>query len=272
MSNQEENAYILGTDEQELYRLGLQHQVWASEAQRGWELAQFTSGQTILDLGCGPGFCTKELAFITGPEGKTIGIDRSVSYIEYLDKTAQLHHLNIEGIVADFDNMKLEENSLDGMYCRWALAWLPNPKKILAKVLKALKPGGKMVIHEYYDWSTFQTEPNMPALIKAIKATLKSFKDSESEIDIGRELPRIMEELDMKVINIRPMTKLVTPKQATWHWPKSFFHSYFPRLIEPGYLTQKEVSEALSASNEWEKKTGATVFCPMMIEVIAEKK
>jgi hypothetical protein len=39
MSNQEENAYILGTDEQELYRLGLQHQVWASEAQKGWNLA-----------------------------------------------------------------------------------------------------------------------------------------------------------------------------------------------------------------------------------------
>ncbi len=272
MSNQEKNAYILGTDKDELYRLGLQHQVWASEAQRGWNLAQFSSGQTILDLGCGPGFCTKELAFITGPEGKTIGIDRSESYIEYLNKTAELHHLNIQGTVADFDEMKLEDESLDGMYCRWALAWLPNPKEILAKVLKALKPGGKMVIHEYYDWSTFQTEPNHPALTKAIKATLKSFKNSDSEIDIGRELPRLMEELDMNVLNIRPMAKLVTPKDATWHWPKSFFHSYFPRLIEPGYLTQGEVSEAFSATDEWENKKGATVFCPMMIEVIAEKK
>lgn len=272
MSNQEKNAYILGTDELELYRLGLQHQVWASEAQQGWKLAQFTSGQTILDLGCGPGFCTKELAFITGPKGKTIGIDRSKNYIEYLNKTSKLHHLNIKGIVADFDEMKLENESLDGMYCRWALAWLSNPKKILAKVLKALKSGGRMVIHEYYDWSTFQTEPNIPALTKAIKATLKSFKDSDNEIDIGRELPRLMEELNMNVLNIRPMAKLVTPIDAAWHWPKSFFQSYFPRLIELGYLTQDEVSEALSASDEWEKNNGATVFCPMMVEVIAEKK
>ena len=86
MSNQEENAYILGTDEQELYRLGLQHQVWASEAQKGWNLAQFSSGQTILDLGCGPGFCSKELAFLTGPKGKIIGIDRSKNYIDYFVK------------------------------------------------------------------------------------------------------------------------------------------------------------------------------------------
>ena len=62
----EQNAYILGTDKEELHRLGIQHQVWASEAQKGWTLAGFTAGQTLLDLGCGPGFCTKELAMITG--------------------------------------------------------------------------------------------------------------------------------------------------------------------------------------------------------------
>jgi len=271
MSNQEENAYILGTDEQELYRLGLQHQVWASEAQKGWNLAQFSSGQTILDLGCGPGFCSKELAFLTGPKGKIIGIDRSKNYIDYLNKTAQLHHLNIKGIVADFNYMNLEDESLDGRYCRWALAWLPNPADILSKVVKALKPGGRMVIHEYYDWSTFQVEPNTPPLTKAIKAALKSFKDSESEIDIGRELPKLAEELGMNILNLRPMAKLATPKDAIWQWPKSFFFSYLPKLIETGYLSQNEVSTALASFNELENQNGVTIFCPMMTEIIIEK-
>ena len=35
----EENAYILGTDEEELIRLELQHKVWLSEAKHGWYLA-----------------------------------------------------------------------------------------------------------------------------------------------------------------------------------------------------------------------------------------
>ena len=47
----EENAYILGTDEEELIRLELQHKVWLSEAKHGWDLAEFKTGQTILDLG-----------------------------------------------------------------------------------------------------------------------------------------------------------------------------------------------------------------------------
>jgi ubiquinone/menaquinone biosynthesis C-methylase UbiE len=77
----EQDAYILGTDTQELHRLGVQHQVWAEEAQHGWQLAKFRAGQTLLDLGCGPGFCTKELAYIAGETGKIIGVDLSPNYI-----------------------------------------------------------------------------------------------------------------------------------------------------------------------------------------------
>jgi len=94
---QEENAYILGTDKEELFRLGLQHQIWASEAQTGWAKAGFTAGQTLLDLGCGPGFATRELAFIAGKSGKVIGVDLSKNYIEFLNQVSESHGLRIEG-------------------------------------------------------------------------------------------------------------------------------------------------------------------------------
>ncbi|PKA83748.1 ubiquinone/menaquinone biosynthesis C-methylase UbiE [Ulvibacter sp. MAR_2010_11] len=268
---QEKNAYILGTDTEELHRLGVQHQVWAEEAQHGWSKAHFTAGQTLLDLGCGPGFCTEELAYITGSSGKVIGVDRSAAFIEHLRQVANLHHLSIQGIVADFDDMHLDSNSLDGMYCRWALAWLPNPKEILQKVYNALKPDGKMVIHEYYDWSTHQIEPHMPQLAKAIAAALKSFKDSPGEIDIGRRLPAMLEEMGMEVTSIRLMSKIATPSQFNWHWPKTFYRSYFPRLADNGYLTKEDVTNALFEHTKLEQTKGATLCCPLMVEVIAKK-
>ena len=39
-----------------------------------------------------------------------------------------------------FDNLKIETDSIDGIYCRWALAWVPNPKEIVTKLYKFLKP------------------------------------------------------------------------------------------------------------------------------------
>ncbi|WP_298896027.1 methyltransferase domain-containing protein [uncultured Psychroserpens sp.] len=267
----EQDAYILGTDQEELHRLGLQHQVWASEAHKGWELAGFTAGQTILDLGCGPGFCSKELAFVVGNSGKVIGIDRSEHFINFLNRINSQYALQINAIQADFNDMNLEPNSLDGMYCRWAMAWVPNVKEILEKVKQALKPGGKMVLHEYYDWQTHSIEPRKAGIEKAIAGCLQSFKEQDGEIDIGRELPGIFEDLGMKVTSKRLMSKLATPDNLVWQWPKSFYHSYFPRLVDAGYLSQADVEQALRDFEELEQNKNTTLFCPILIEVIAEK-
>jgi len=267
----EQNAYILGTDRIELHRLGLQHQVWASEAQKGWELAGFKAGQTFLDLGCGPGFCTKELAFIAGEKGKVIGIDKSRHFINFLNSINKHYALNIQTLHEDFNSMNLDSESIDGMYCRWALAWISNPEEILIKVKNALRKGGKIVIHEYYDWSTHQTEPNYQALTKAIQLSLKSFKEQDGKIDIGRDLPNVLESIGMKVTGKRIMTKLGTPSNLVWQWPKSFYYSYFPRLVDLGYLTKEEVSFALNDMELLSKNENATIFCPSLIEVIAEK-
>ena len=268
----ESNAYILGTDLEELNRLGIQHQIWASEAQKGWSLAQFTEGDTLLDLGCGPGFASRELAYIAGKRGKVIGIDKSAQYIQFLKQVAKSHALNIEAVEADFNAMQLEADSLDGMYCRWALAWIPNPREILLKVANALKTGSRMVLHEYYDWTTHQTEPQLPHLTHAITQCYASFKEQEGDIDVGRYLPTMLEELGLKVIATRPMAKLAQPHTAAWNWPKSFYYIYFDKLIEYGYLSQEERDLALADHKKLEAMPNATLLCPLLIEVIAEKQ
>jgi len=271
MSQNEENAYILGTEAAELHRLGLQHQVWASEAHRGWNLAGFTVGQTILDLGCGPGFCTKELGYVVGPTGKVIGVDQSAGYINFLNDIKKQYNLPIDARCEDFNSMKLEDNSLDGVYCRWAMAWIPNVEEILKKVYKALKPGGKVVFHEYYDWSLLQTSPEFPHLKKAIKFSLQSFFDSEGTVDIGKYLPELFTSIGMKVVSQRPMNKLATPNILDWQWPRTFFQIYFPKVAQAGYITEEEVKLALEELETLAKNPNATILTPQMVEVIAVK-
>ncbi len=271
MSIEENNAYILGTETAELHRLGLQHQVWASEAIKGWELAGFTAGHTLLDMGCGPGFCTTELAYITGTKGHVIGVDKSEYFIRFLKQVTEQFSLNISPQCADFDTMVLPESQLDGVYSRWAFAWVPNPEEIIAKLHKGLKIGGTVVTHEYFDWSTLQTVPHLPGLAKAIAGALQSLRDQNGAIDIGRNLPMYFESNGFEIVSTRPLTKMATPKEFTWNWPKSFFTIYFPKLVESGYLTTQEVTTALNEFEKLESAPGATIFCPTMREVIARK-
>ncbi len=267
----DKEPYILGTDEEELKRLQTQHNVWRSEMVKGWSLAEFKLGDVILDLGSGPGYCTKELAGIVGPSGKVLGVDRSQSFISHLKREKDKTNLSIEPILSTFDDLELDSESLDGIYCRWALAWIPNPKEILNKLKHFLRPGGKMVIHEYYFWTSHRTQPEKPALKKAIGTALQSFKDSDSEIDVGKYLHGWFHELGMGIINNRLMPKLATPNTEVWEWPKTFYKSYFPRLIEMGLLTNEDVKLAFEDLKNLETLEYATLWCPLMIEVIAIK-
>ena len=252
-------------------RLGLQHQVWASEAQQGWKSAGFTSGMTLLDLGSGPGFCTREMAKIVGDDGLVVAIDRSEKYIQYLEEINKTQQLNIRTIASDFDDMKLNDESLDGMYCRWALAWIANPDVIMSKVHKALKPGGKVVIHEYYNWMTHQINPEDPFVKKAISGCYKSFQDADGDIDVGRHLPSILADIGFEIEVTRPMAKMARPHDFEWQWPRSFYNTYWPKIKEMGYLTEEEMRTAYQRLGEIEKKKSATLLCPSLVEIIARK-
>lgn len=72
-----EKDYVLGTHDEEIERLGLQHRIWRSKATDAWQRADFTVGQTLLDVGCGPGYATLDLAEIVGPAGRVVGVDRA---------------------------------------------------------------------------------------------------------------------------------------------------------------------------------------------------
>ena len=70
------NEYRFGYSPEEIERLRFQHHVWAEENQRFVSRAGFSKGATLVDLGCGPGYTTLDLAKIVGSRGKVIAIDR----------------------------------------------------------------------------------------------------------------------------------------------------------------------------------------------------
>lgn len=267
----ETNAYILGTDNEELHRLGFQHQVWAETMYNAWEFAGFTRGQTLLDLGSGPGFASRELAYIAGPEGKVIAVDRSSRYLEFLESESQAHGLNIQTINTDFSELELPHGSLDGAYCRWALAWVEDADSIVKKVVSALRPGGRFVVHEYIDWSRVGTEPRTDAIAHALKVIHESYDDAGGDINIGRKVPAILEHYGMKVDRIKPLERLARPGTMVWNWPKTFLHLYLPRMVEAGKLSDRLMKTALSDWERLEKLPGAFCQTPPMIEVIGTK-
>ncbi|MEK6375327.1 MAG: methyltransferase domain-containing protein [Acidobacteriota bacterium] len=96
--------YVLGTHDQELARLGLQHRVWRSRALDAWTRVGFTAGQTLLDVGCGPGYAALDLAEIAGAGGRVVAVDRSARFLDALRSAAVRNGLtNITARQVDLD-------------------------------------------------------------------------------------------------------------------------------------------------------------------------
>ncbi|MEM6697499.1 MAG: methyltransferase domain-containing protein [Bacteroidota bacterium] len=265
------NKYLLGSQQTELQRLGLQHQIWAKEAHEAWNRAGFKQGDTILDFGCGPGFCSIELGHRVGEKGKVVSVDLSDRYINFLEANANLHQVNVESHLADLHEHSLPKQSLDGAWCRWVLAWVENPSVVLNNIIPALKKGARLAIQEYYAWDFFRFFPFRPHLEKAVKMAFQSFEDTFATINIGEQLPIQLANAGLCIQSIRPITILATPKDASWEWPKSFLTSYVPQLVSKGYMTNEEVENALLELEEVSQLEQATCLCPTVIEIVTEK-
>src|SRR5437773_9509962 len=88
-----ERDYVLGTHEEELARLGLQHRVWRPVALDCWQRAGITVGKRVVDVGAGPGYAAIDLAEIVGPTGKVVALERSENFIRAMESTCRARSL-----------------------------------------------------------------------------------------------------------------------------------------------------------------------------------
>lgn len=117
------------------YKAASAHQKeWGAKLIRELNIA---GSECILDLGCGDGALTAQLAALA-PQGSVLGIDASRGMIE----TAETHVAgNLSFAVRDINDLDFE-NEFDIVFSNAALHWIKDHDALLGNVYRALKPGG----------------------------------------------------------------------------------------------------------------------------------
>ncbi len=274
----QERDYVLGTHDDEIKRLGLQHRVWRPRVLDAWRRAGFTVGQTLIDVGSGPGHATMDLAEIVGPSGRVLAIERSRRFLDALQATQHERGLdNIEAVEFDLDEHNPtfplgagRGGSLaDGGWCRWVLCFVKRPREILANIAELLRPGSALVLHEYFDYSTWRFAPPCPELEEFVAAVMQSWRAQGGEPDIALSIPRWLEELGFQIRSLQPLVEVVPPTSFVWHWPRSFVEVGLRRLVDLGYFTQQRASEILAAVAAAEANPHTLMITPAVLEIIA---
>jgi SAM-dependent methyltransferase len=271
MSN--EKDYLLGTHDEEIERLGLQHSVWRPRTLDAWRRAGITRGQTILDVGCGPGYAACDLAEIVGPGGRVIAIDRSRRFLDALGIfQAERRLANITSVEQDLDDSKFPELQADGAWTRWVFAFVKHPRELLARVAERLKPGAPLVVFEYCVYSTWGLAPRLPELEEFVKAVMESWRADGGEPDIGRQLPQWLTELNFEIKSLNPIVDVVPKTNYVWQWPAAFLDVGIKRLVDINRLSPERglaIREAFAAR---EADPHALMITPVVLEIIAVKR
>ena len=270
--NETRKSYHLGTSDEELIRLGFQHQAWQDATATLWARAGFGFGQTLLDLGCGPGFATLELARLVGKTGQVHALDASEKFVDYLQACIEAAGLqNIDVKCGDVHSIGLDGRSVDGVFARWLLCFVTDPAKACAEVARVLRPGGVFLAWDYFNYQAVHVYPLRRSIEKLFASYYQSAIDHGGSYDIGQRLPRMMQDCGLELIHLEPINRIARPGSAIWHWVSLFNASYLPRLVDQGLMTVREAGQFRRDWRDLEADPSAFFFSPPMLGIIARK-
>ena len=110
-------------------------------------VVQIGDGSRVLDVGCGIGDPTLQVAVLVGPHGRVLGVDLAPDMIATArERAAALGMTHVEFRTGDLAALDLPAGGFDVILARWSLIYVADAAGVLARLRGALAPGGRIAV------------------------------------------------------------------------------------------------------------------------------
>lgn len=210
-----------------------------SQGQERWakellELLAPEPQESILDIGCGDGRITAEIAKMV-PQGRAVGVDRSPEMIAYAKEhfpPAQFSNLTF--MQADASELPFHEE-FDAIFSNAALHWVLDHKPVVAGIARSLCPGGRCVLQ-------MGGKGNGDTVVEAMEACLQDSqwqaewqsRNSHYGFHDAEEYRQWMRESGLHPDSVELLAKdMVHESRAAFTaWLRTAWHPYTSRVPE----------------------------------------
>ena len=222
--------YLLANQPTELARLQLQSRVWEPSGRQLLSKVDGGSGGRALDVGCGALGWLRILSEWIGPSGQIVGTDIDESLLNAARSFLEAGGIsNVELVVDDVFESRLEPRSFDLVHARYLIAPLGRGREQVASHRRLVKPGGSLVLEEW-DLGSWHFNPPAPAAERLIGMLSEVFARLGGEA--GRRLPELLREIDIEKPGIDAHVIALEPGHPYLRLPLQFSVALESRLLE----------------------------------------
>jgi SAM-dependent methyltransferase len=144
-----------------------------------------------LDMGCGGGDVTLDLARMVAPDGRVVGTDIDDTKLAIArDEAAKISVTNVEYRLSDA-NAAAGAPEFDVVFARFLLTHVADPSAVLAQMFAALRPGGTLVVEDI-EFAGYFCYPESAALDRYVDLYSQTVRNRGGDPDIGPRLPLLL--------------------------------------------------------------------------------
>ena len=210
-------------------------------------------GLRVLDVGCGPGAITRGIADAVGPAGRVVGVDLHPQLIA----EARRWHDAVPGLtfaVGDAYELPFHEE-FDIVTAARVLQWLIRPLDALQGMVRAARPGGRIVVLDY-NHEKIVTAPDPPATARAFYARFLRWRTAAGlDNAIADHLAEMFTAVGLREVVATPQAEVSDRTDPDFQtrigiWAETAaFHG--PRMVEDGVITEPERAAAEADYRAW---------------------
>lgn len=214
-------------------------------------LGLLKDGLSVLDVGCGSGAITADIAQRT--TGKVVGIDFS----EHLIELAQQNYAHLPNLSFEVANINdyVSDEEFDLVIAARTLQWVNNPTEVVKKMVSLLKKGGKISVNDY-NHTKVEWSPTPPkSMLDFYEAFLNWRKDAGYDNEIADNLTKIYESIGLTEINVVPQHEVSTKGEEEFAAAARIWgivaETRGKQVVADGYCSEELRLQAIEEYDAW---------------------